>query len=103
MNLEVGKWPAFAIQDTVKNLKFPLDQSKTITDAEIGQFVDDFVAGKLEPSVKSEPIPETQEGPVTVIVAHSYQDIVMDSKKDVLVEFYAPWFVNGFYTMQTNN
>ena len=36
-------------------------------------------------------IPESQEGPVTVIVAHNYDDIVMDNNKDVLVEFYAPW------------
>lgn len=43
------------------------------------------------PSIKSEPIPEKPEGPVTVIVAHNYKDIVLDDKKDVLLEFYAPW------------
>ena len=51
----------------------------------------DFVDGKVQPSVKSEPIPEKQDGPVVVIVAHNYNDIVMDETKDVLVEFYAPW------------
>jgi len=45
----------------------------------------------VEPSVKSEPVPEKQDGPVTVVVAKNYQDIVMDSDKDVLLEFYAPW------------
>lgn len=58
---------------------------------EIGKFVQDFVDGKIQPSVKSEPIPEKQDGPVHVIVAHNYNDIVMDEDKDVLVEFYAPW------------
>ena len=53
--------------------------------------MDDFVAGKIEPSVKSEPIPEKQEGPVTVVVAKNYQDVVVDNEKDVLLEFYAPW------------
>ena len=91
MNLEQGKWPAFAIQETVKNEKYPFDQTKKITEKEITKFVTDFVAGKIEPSIKSEPIPEKQEGPVTVIVAHNYKDIVLDDKKDVLVEFYAPW------------
>ena len=43
------------------------------------------------PSVKSEPVPEKQEGPVTVVVATSYNDIVLDDDKDVLIEFYAPW------------
>jgi protein disulfide-isomerase A1 len=88
--LEVGKWPAFAIQETVKNQKFPFDGSK-LTEKDVGKFVDDFVAGKLSPSIKSEPIPEKQDGPVTVIVAHTYQELIIDNDKDVLVEFYAPW------------
>ena len=89
LNLEVGKWPAFAIQDTQKNQKFP--HTGKVNKKEIGKFLDDFVAGKVEPSVKSEPIPEKNDGPVTTIVAKNYQDVVMDDKKDVLVEFYAPW------------
>lgn len=91
LNLEVGSWPAFAIQETVKNQKFPFDQAKKITEKDIGAFVADFLDGKIEPSVKSEPIPEKQEGPVTIIVAHNYNDVVINNDKDVLVEFYAPW------------
>ena len=45
----------------------------------------------VEPSIKSEPVPEKQEGPVTVVVANSYQQEVIDNDKDVLLEFYAPW------------
>jgi len=91
LNLEVDKWPAFAIQETVKNQKFPLDQSKELTEKEVGDFVQDFVDGKVKPSIKSEPIPEKQDGPVKVVVAHNYEDVVMEADKDVLVEFYAPW------------
>jgi protein disulfide-isomerase A1 len=91
LNLKTDKFPAFAIQETVKNQKFPFDQEKKITHDDIAAFVADFVAGKVEPSIKSEPIPETQEGPVTVIVAKNYDSIVLDDTKDVLVEFYAPW------------
>jgi protein disulfide-isomerase A1 len=91
LNLEAGKFPAFAIQKTEKNQKFPYDQEKAITEKDIGQFVDDFLAGKVEPSIKSEPIPDSQEGPVTVIVAKNYDDVVINNDKDVLVEFYAPW------------
>jgi len=91
LNLEVNKWPAFAIQETVKNQKFPFDQTKQITEKDIGSFVQDFVDGKIEPSIKSEPLPEKQDGPVHVIVAHNYGEIVMNDEKDVLVEFYAPW------------
>jgi protein disulfide-isomerase A1 len=91
LNLKTDKFPSFAIQETVKNQKFPFDQEKEITHDAISSFVDDFVAGKVEPSIKSEPIPETQEGPVTVVVAKNYEDIVLDDTKDVLIEFYAPW------------
>jgi protein disulfide-isomerase A1 len=91
LNLEVGKFPAFAIQRTDKNQKYPLDQNKKLTEKEVGQFVDDFVAGKVEPSIKSEPIPETQEGPVTVVVAKQYDELVINNDKDVLLEYYAPW------------
>ena len=94
LNLEVGNWPAFAIQDTEKNQKFPFTEQgdvKALSEKKIGQFLDDFVAGKIEPSVKSEPIPEKQEGPVTVVVAKNYQELVIDNEKDVLLEFYAPW------------
>jgi protein disulfide-isomerase A1 len=91
LNLKTDVFPSFAIQETVKNQKFPFDQEKKITLDDISKFVDDFVAGKIAPSIKSEPVPETQEGPVHVIVAHNYEDIVMDNNKDVLVEFYAPW------------
>jgi protein disulfide-isomerase A1 len=91
LNLEVGKWPAFAIQETIKNQKFPFDQSVKLTKKAVGKFVDEFVAEKLSPSVKSEAIPESQDGPVTIVVAHNYKDIVLDDDKDVLIEFYAPW------------
>ncbi len=62
-----------------------------MTAKDVGKFVQDFVDGKVEPSIKSEPIPDKQDGPVHVIVAHNYNDIVMDDSKDVLVEYYAPW------------
>ncbi|KAF2738022.1 disulfide-isomeras-like protein [Polyplosphaeria fusca] len=90
LNLELGKFPAFAIQRTDKNQKYPFDQTKEITEKAVGEFVDDFVAGKVEPSVKSEPIPESQEG-VTVVVAKNYDELVLNNEKDVLLEFYAPW------------
>jgi protein disulfide-isomerase A1 len=90
LNLE-QKWPAFAIQETVKNTKFPFDQTKELTIEAIETFTEEFVSGKVEPSIKSEPVPEKQEGPVHIVVAHNYESIVLDEEKDVLVEFYAHW------------
>jgi protein disulfide-isomerase A1 len=91
LNLDPSKFPAFAIQDPQKNQKFPWDQTKDVDAKEIDSFVQNVLDGKVEPSIKSEPIPETQEGPVTVVVAHTYNDLVLENDKDVLLEFYAPW------------
>jgi protein disulfide-isomerase A1 len=91
LNLPTDKFPSFAIQETVKNQKFPFDIEKQITPETIGAFVEEFLTGKIEPSLKSDPIPETQEGHVTVVVGKNYEDVVLDDSKDVLIEFYAPW------------
>ncbi|RAL07562.1 protein disulfide isomerase PDI1 [Aspergillus homomorphus CBS 101889] len=91
LNLDPQTFPAFAIQDPAKNAKYPYDQSKELKADDVEKFIQNVLEGKIEPSIKSEPIPETQDGPVTVVVAHSYKELVIDNDKDVLVEFYAPW------------
>jgi len=91
LNLNSEKYPAFVVQDLEKQLKYPLSQDKELTASAISDWVNQFVAGKIEPVLKSEPVPETQEGPVTVLVGKSFDDKVFDDGKDVFVEFYAPW------------
>jgi protein disulfide isomerase family A protein 3 len=80
----------FAIHDLKKNHKFPA--SSPFSPENLKQLVDDYLAGKLEPYVKSEPVPESQpeDGPV-VVVGKNFEQIVMDPTKDVLLEAYAPW------------
>merc|ERR1712192_260574 len=48
-------------------------------------------AGNLEPYLKSEAVPDNSANAVKVAVAKNFDDLVMKSEKDVLVEFYAPW------------
>lgn len=55
------------------------------------KFVEDFLAGNLQPFVKSEELPEDNSGPVKVAVGRNFDDLVLNSKKDVFIEFYAPW------------
>jgi len=56
----------------------------------IKAFANDYLAGKLSPFFKSEPIPEN-DGPLTVVVGANFDEIVLDDSKNVLIEFYAPW------------
>lgn len=90
INLE-EKFPAFAIHDLKSNFKFPLSQEKDLTAADVIAWTKDWAAGKIAAKIKSDPIPETQEGPVYTVVGDNYNDIVLDDDKDVLIEFYAPW------------
>uniref|UniRef100_A0A4W3I1Z3 Protein disulfide-isomerase n=1 Tax=Callorhinchus milii TaxID=7868 RepID=A0A4W3I1Z3_CALMI len=55
------------------------------------EFVIAFKKGKLTPIVKSQPVPKKNKGPVKIVVGKTFGEIVMDKKKDVLIEFYAPW------------
>jgi len=55
------------------------------------QFLKDYEAGKIEAHMKSEAVPEPNDGPVKVAVAKNFDELVTKSKKDVLIEFYAPW------------
>ena len=55
------------------------------------EFVDAYLAGKLKSRRKSAPVPKKQIGPVKVVVGETFNNIVLDKKKDVLIEFYAPW------------
>jgi protein disulfide-isomerase A1 len=89
VHVKEDQWPSFAIHDVTENLKYPLPSiwEDRIKPEDIESFVEQFLAGKLEPTVKSQPIPEIQ-GPVLEIVGLTYKDIVINNDQDVLVEYY---------------
>jgi protein disulfide-isomerase A1 len=86
-----GKTPGICIEDrtTKKNYFYPED--KDINASELGAWVSDFLGGRLSANVKSEAEPADNSGPVKTVVGTSFDRIVLDPAKDVLVEFYAPW------------
>ena len=46
----------------------------------------------MKPTLKSEtPSEEDTKGDVVVVKGSSFNELVLDNTKDVLVEFYAPW------------
>lgn len=70
--------------------KFAMEPAEFDSDA-LREFVMAFKKGKLKPVIKSQPVPKNNKGPVRVVVGKTFDAIVMDPKKDVLIEFYAPW------------
>jgi len=61
-----------------------------ITGERIEQFVHKWKAGKLKPTYKSAPVPERNDNSIKDIVGDTWNEIVIDNDKDVLVEWYAP-------------
>lgn len=91
LNLREAKWPAFVVQDMTKQLKYPLDQSIEVSPEAVSNLVQQYLDGKVEPTLKSEPIPESQDEPVYVVVGKNFEEVVFDDSKDVFIEFYATW------------
>jgi protein disulfide-isomerase A1 len=56
------------------------------TAASVAQFVKDAADGKVSKWVKSEPAPQSNDGPVIVLTGNTVHDIVLDESKDVIVE-----------------
>jgi len=86
-----GATPGVVIEDRENRKNYVLPQADAVTAASLRAHCTAFVAGTLQPTVKSEPIPASNDGPVTIVVGKSFDSIVLDTSKDVLVEFYAPW------------
>jgi protein disulfide-isomerase A4 len=57
----------------------------------IKQFIEDYKSGDIKPFRRSQPKPTKHTGPTTVVVGSTFDQIVRDPNKDVLIEFYAPW------------
>nr|PNR44122.1 hypothetical protein PHYPA_016506 [Physcomitrium patens] len=61
----------------------------------VKEFSGKLLENKLNPYFKSEDIPEKNDEPVKVVVGKSFDNIVLDESKDVLLHFYYPWYGYG--------
>lgn len=92
MNLPEPKWPSFAIQQIQESTKFPMPQTQEVNAKTVGDFVAKFAKGEISPSIKSQPVPKTQDEAVYKVVADTFEDVVLkENKKDVFIELYASW------------
>uniref|UniRef100_A0A672F955 Protein disulfide-isomerase n=1 Tax=Salarias fasciatus TaxID=181472 RepID=A0A672F955_SALFA len=85
-----GELPLVAIR-SAKGDKFVMSEEFSRDGKALERFLQDYFNGKVKRYLKSEPIPEDNDGPVKVVVAENFDSIVNDDSKDVLIEFYAPW------------
>uniref|UniRef100_A0A8C4QSH3 Protein disulfide-isomerase n=1 Tax=Eptatretus burgeri TaxID=7764 RepID=A0A8C4QSH3_EPTBU len=70
--------------------KFIMEPVEFDSDA-LQDFVLAFKKGQLKPVIRSQPVPKTQKGPVHVVVGKTFEHVVLDLTRHVLLELYAPW------------
>lgn len=63
----------------------------TLNTDSVKTFITDYKGGKLTPFYRSEKIEGPNDSPITIITGDNWNEIVMDSSKDVLVMVYNPY------------
>jgi len=83
-----GEEPVVGVRDA-SGVKYKMTEKFSMP--AFTDFLTQLEAGNLEPYLKSEPVPDNSASAVKVAVAKNFDELVTNSEKDVLVEFYAPW------------
>ncbi|CAM9184744.1 unnamed protein product [Choristocarpus tenellus] len=92
--VDANNLPALVLADMsgeAGNIKKYFFEGELTEDA-IFEFESKFFASELTPTLKTEAVGENDLAePVKVVKGTSFEDIVINNDKDVLLEFYAPW------------
>lgn len=89
LGLDTMQIPSFVIHKMNEDVTYNQGISGAVPASQLIEFARAYVAGELRPSIKSEAIPERNDEPVKVVVGNSWDSIVMDTGKDVMIEQYA--------------
>ena len=71
------------------HFKYYLEHTKKVGPEGWRSFVEGCLAKTIKPVLPSLPVPKTQSGPVTVAVGTTFEELVMKSEEDVVVQMYS--------------
>jgi len=92
IGVERSDLPLIMILSIVPGTPIKYEYKGEITPHGIFDFYSSYTTKQLFPnlSFRSQPVPETQDGPVYVVVGENFGQVVLDETKDVLLELYSP-------------
>ncbi|KAM7480457.1 hypothetical protein LguiA_028670 [Lonicera macranthoides] len=71
------------------SIKYLLESDPT--PAKIEEFCLGILSGSLSPYYKSQPIPDNEEASILTIVGRTFDDLVLSSPNNILIEVHTPW------------
>merc|ERR1712228_354498 len=90
--LDESELPSMRIIKLEEDMSKFKPDSTELSDANIRSFIKAYLEGSIKAHLMSEEVPEDwDKEPVKVLVGKNFEEVAMDTKKNVLVEFYAPW------------
>jgi protein disulfide isomerase len=81
--------PQLALTDVDHALNYPY--RGTLQSDEIEKWIHKVQNGSVKPHMKSQAKPLVNDQSVKIVVGDTFNEIVMDESKDVLLEYYATW------------
>ncbi|CAK8535790.1 unnamed protein product [Lathyrus sativus] len=92
----------FGLEDSTNTVVAAFDKGMTSkflleskpTRSNIEEFCNNLVQGSLSTYFKSQPIPDNTEASVQVVVGKTFDDEILNSEKDVILEVFTPWCFN---------
>ncbi|XP_010487456.1 PREDICTED: protein disulfide isomerase-like 1-6 [Camelina sativa] len=101
-NLAMPFLTLFGIEDAKKTIVAAFDnnlKSKFLLESDpspsnIEEFCSGLAHGTVSPYYKSEPIPENQNSSVVAVVGRTFDELVLKSQENVILEVHTPWCVN---------
>jgi protein disulfide-isomerase A1 len=90
LGISGNKFPVLVGMDN-KEKFYPGSETSEFTAETVKAFLNQLLSGEVSMHTQSEPVPESNDGPVKVIVGKTFQSEVVDSKVPVFLEVYAPW------------
>ncbi|XP_065638499.1 protein disulfide isomerase-like 1-6 [Quercus suber] len=90
--LEEAKNTVVTAFDNKISSKFLLQSD--LTPINIEEFCTRLLDGTLSPYFKSQPIPDNIEASIQIIVGKTFDDLVLSSPKNVLLEVHTPWCIS---------